>query len=45
MSERVPLLKVDNLKQHFKINRHFTTKAVDGISFEIYPGEGEIFKE
>lgn len=39
MSERVPLLKVDNLKQHFKINRHFTTKAVDGISFEIYPGE------
>ncbi len=34
-----PLLKVENLKQHFRINRHYTTKAVDGISFEIYPGE------
>jgi len=37
MSE--PLLKVTNLKQHFKINKNFTVKAVDGISFEIYPGE------
>ena len=34
-----PLLKVENLSQHFKINRKFTVKAVDGISFEIYPGE------
>lgn len=34
-----PLLKVKNLKQHFKINRKQTTKAVNGISFEIYPGE------
>ncbi|NLC96263.1 MAG: ABC transporter ATP-binding protein [Erysipelotrichaceae bacterium] len=39
MSERVPLLKVENLKQHFRITRNYTTKAVDGISFEIYPGE------
>ncbi|MDD3213492.1 MAG: ATP-binding cassette domain-containing protein [Eubacteriales bacterium] len=34
-----PLLKVDNLKQYFRINRNFTVKAVDGVSFEIYPGE------
>ena len=37
MSE--PLLKVENLKQYFRINRHFLVKAVDGVSFEIYPGE------
>lgn len=34
-----PLLKVENLKQYFRINRNFTVKAVDGVSFEIYPGE------
>lgn len=34
-----PLLTVNNLKQYFKINRKFTVKAVDGVSFEIYPGE------
>ena len=34
-----PLLKVEGLKQHFQINKHFTVKAVDGVSFEIYPGE------
>ena len=37
MSE--PLLKVENLHQHFKISRNFTLKAVNGVSFEIYPGE------
>lgn len=37
MSE--PLLKVENLVQHFRVNRHFTVKAVNGVSFEIYPGE------
>ena len=36
---REPLLHVENLKQHFHINRNYTTKAVDGISFDIYPGE------
>lgn len=35
----VPLLKVENLYQHFKINRNFTVKAVNGVSFEIQPGE------
>lgn len=44
MSEK-PLLKVDNLKQHFPIKGGFLgrtvdhVKAVDGISFEIYEGE------
>jgi oligopeptide transport system ATP-binding protein len=37
MSE--PLLKVKNLRQHFKISRNFTVKAVNGVSFEIFPGE------
>lgn len=39
MEEREPLLKVTDLKQHFRVNRRFTVKAVDGVSFEIYPGE------
>ena len=34
-----PLLKVKNLRQHFEISRNFTVKAVNGVSFEIYPGE------
>lgn len=39
MEERTPLLEVKNLKQYFKVNKKFTVKAVDGISFNIYPGE------
>lgn len=40
MSEvREPLLSVKDLKQYFKISRNYTTKAVDGVSFDIYPGE------
>ena len=34
-----PLLKVEGLKQYFSPSRKFTVKAVDGVSFEIYPGE------
>ena len=34
-----PLLKVENLKQYFRISRSYTVKAVNGVSFEIYPGE------
>lgn len=34
-----PILVVENLKQHFKINRKYTVKAVDGISFSIMPGQ------
>lgn len=37
--DREPILKVTDLKQHFKVSRKFTVKAVDGISFEVYPGE------
>ncbi|MDM8196805.1 ATP-binding cassette domain-containing protein [Massilimicrobiota timonensis] len=39
MTKQEPILVVKDLKQHFKINRNFTVKAVDGISFEIHPGE------
>ena len=34
-----PLLKVENLAQHFKISRNFTIKAVNGVSFDINAGE------
>lgn len=34
-----PLLKVENLTQHFKISRSFTVKAVNGVTFEINAGE------
>lgn len=38
MSEIKPILEVKNLKQHFKVSRKFTVKAVDGISFKVLPG-------
>lgn len=38
-TKREPLLKVEGLKQYFKVNKKFTVKAVDDVSFEIYPGE------
>lgn len=34
-----PLLVVNDLKQYFRINRRFMVKAVDGVSFVLYPGE------
>jgi len=34
-----PILKVDHMSQHFRINSSYTVKAVDDVSFEIYPGE------
>ncbi len=39
MENRTPLLEVKNLKQYFKVSKKFTVKAVDDISFVIYPGE------
>ncbi|WP_027108322.1 ABC transporter ATP-binding protein [Lacticigenium naphthae] len=36
---REALLEVKGLKQYFKISRKFSVKAVDGVSFKIYPGE------
>lgn len=37
--EKEPLLRVEGLKQHFKVSSKYTVKAVEGVSFEIYPGE------
>ena len=37
--KREPLLHVENLKQHFRVSRSYTVKAVNGVSFDIYPGE------
>ena len=34
-----PLLQVTDLKQFFPISRSYTVKAVNGVSFCIYPGE------
>ncbi len=34
-----PLLKVDNLVQHFRVSRSYTVRAVNGVSFEVSPGE------
>ena len=34
-----PLLEVKGLKQYFRVNRHYTVKAVDDVSFSVYPGE------
>ncbi len=45
MDEEEPLIKVRNLKKHFPSGKGIFTgptawvKAVDGISFDIYPGE------
>lgn len=33
------LLEVTDLKQHFRINKNYTVKAVDGVSFYIDEGE------
>ena len=37
--EQAPLLEVKGLKQYFRVNRSFTVKAVDDVSFTIRPGE------
>lgn len=34
-----PLLEVRDLTQHFRVSRSYTVKAVNGVSFDIYPGE------
>lgn len=38
-NEREPLLKVEDLCMYFKGSSSKLTKAVDGVSFEVYPGE------
>ena len=37
-----PLLEVKHLKQYFPINRSFSVKAVDDISFYINRGENYV---
>ena len=37
--EKKPLLEVSNLKQYFRVSRNYQVKAVDGVSFQIFPGE------
>lgn len=39
MSDKKPLLEVENLKQYFKVSKKFVVKAVNGVSFKIYQGE------
>lgn len=39
MTEREPLLQAEHLKQYFKVNSGYTVRAVDDVSFCIYPGE------
>lgn len=39
MQDKKLLLEVKDLTQHFRISSNFTVKAVNGVSFEIYPGE------
>ncbi|HCX64429.1 MAG TPA: oligopeptide ABC transporter ATP-binding protein OppF [Eubacteriaceae bacterium] len=34
-----PLISVKNLKKHFQVGKNAVLTAVDGISFDIYPGE------
>lgn len=39
MNNSEPLLRVENLYQHFPISKKYTVKAVNGVSFNIFPGE------
>ncbi len=39
LNNQEPLLVVEGLKQYFPVSRSYTVKAVDNVSFEIYPGE------
>lgn len=38
MNENIPLLEVKGLKQHFRVNRKYSVKAVDGVSFSVQKG-------
>ncbi|MDO4265480.1 MAG: ATP-binding cassette domain-containing protein [Eubacteriales bacterium] len=39
MSEKTPIMEVQNLKKYFRIDSKHTLKAVDDVSFQIYEGE------
>lgn len=36
---RETILRVADLKQHFRVSKHYTVKAVNGVSFDIHEGE------
>jgi len=36
---RAPLVRVEDLKVHFQLTRKDTLKAVDGVSFDVFPNE------
>ncbi len=36
---RAPLLEVEGLSRHFYVGKHHTVRAVEDVSFQIYPGE------
>lgn len=38
-TSNTPLLEVTGLRQYFQVTRSYTVKAVDNVSFKIYPGE------
>lgn len=38
-NSRKKLVEIRNLKKYFKLDRHNTVKAVDGLNFDIYKGE------
>lgn len=38
-NENVPLLRVENLSQHFSLGGKSVVKAVENVSFSIFPGE------
>lgn len=38
-NERKPLLRVENLCKYFRISKKEVLKAVDDVSFEVFPGE------
>ena len=39
MEEKKPLVSVRRLKKYFEVGKHQTLKAVDDVTFDIYPGE------
>lgn len=38
-AERKPLIRIKNLKKHFKLKSGAKLHAVDGLNFDIFPGE------
>ena len=39
MPDKQPLVSVKNLKKYFNVGKNLTLKAVDDMTFDIYPGE------